>query len=89
MPRSPIQPKLRASLLYLGSALFLTTGVVTVADQPIPLGGITPTNCGCVVRDGPGSWCTGWTCTYFDYCGEETCKETYVRSPYLQCNCPF
>ena len=35
MPVSSTQAKLRASLFYLGSALFLGTGVVAVADQPV------------------------------------------------------
>jgi hypothetical protein len=35
MPVSSAQGKLRVSLFYLGSALFLGTGVVSIADQPL------------------------------------------------------
>jgi len=58
MPVSSAQVRLRASLFYLGSALFLGTGVVSIADQPL----VPPRCANCT---GPGVGCTfrGVPCT--------------------------
>ncbi len=49
----PSEVRLRASVFYLGSALFLGTGVVSIADQPFghPPGNGPHVYAGC---DGPG-----------------------------------
>lgn len=86
MPLSPMQPKLRASLLYLGSALFLTTGVVTIADQPLPQGGRY--HCSCNINNQqPGYKCqAGQYCNYATPCHSFFCVTT-PKSPYLTCSC--
>jgi hypothetical protein len=86
MPRSPIQPRLRASLLYLGSALFLTTGMVAIADQPIPPPG-NKTYCSCNAdNQQAGDACRGRTCTEWVSCHAVDCI-TIDKSPYLGCSC--
>ncbi len=71
------QPKLRASILYLGSALFLATGAVTIADQVIPNNSRKINSCNCTQNANnlppggscsPGGQCLGrncsaWKCT--------------------------
>jgi hypothetical protein len=73
MSDSKSQPKLRASVFYLGSALFLATALVGVADQPIPLNSQnTHPACGC--NQAPPVNCRyGTTCTYYSPCYTRTC----------------
>lgn len=62
MKNSSVQSTLRASLFYVGSALFMATGAVTIADEP--LGGLHIICAGCAAAGGgPGSTvCAGFSC---------------------------
>jgi hypothetical protein len=64
----PSQVRLHASVFYLGSALFLATGVVSIADQPLgsPPHNGPPNACsGCDGPDDNGVYCSfqGDVCT--------------------------
>jgi hypothetical protein len=59
-----VQPTLRVSALYLGSALFIATGAVTIADQPLRTNPKNPFCGGCAQGNGGTSAppCVGVTC---------------------------
>ena len=66
MKGSAVQSTLRASLFYAGSALFMATGAVTIADQPFAKGPIhNAFICGACQPGGGGvtpQICAGYTC---------------------------
>jgi hypothetical protein len=55
MPVSRIQSKLHASIFYVGSAVFLGSGVVALADHPLNSG---PPIMSCLCNQGLGNACT-------------------------------
>jgi hypothetical protein len=90
MPVSTVQPRLRASVFYLGSALLLAAGTVTIADQPIrPDKPWSP--CGCTPQDQnnkPAHCNLGLTCTYFSICHSFACVNgTMPNDPLVKCTC--
>jgi len=61
MPVSRIQSRFRASLFYVGAAVFFGSGVVVLADHPLGDGPPAPCNC----NQGVGNACAagGGGCT--------------------------
>jgi hypothetical protein len=89
MPVPTVQPRIRASVFYLGSALLLTAGAVTIADQPIPPKHWSP--CACTPQNQnnkPASCNLGLTCTYFSICHSYACVSgTGGNQPLVRCTC--
>ncbi len=79
MPGS--QLRMRASVFYLGSALFLGTGMVSMADQPFGNG--PPEEChGCTKElDFGGCYFNGVVCTGSNHftCAECACSPTAME----------
>lgn len=88
MPGPMKQPKLRASILYLGSALFLATGAVTIADQQIPNNTVPYNPCGCTVTGNElPAGCTGNTCAFGVHCSKLSCVEGVLNRKFITCSC--
>lgn len=88
MSRPRIQPGLRASLCYLGSAVFLTTGAVTIADQPFNVHKAPFCHCQKSQQGGkPANCTTGVTCWGVGPCSGAACKWTIQQGVNVACTC--
>ncbi len=85
MRGSGVQSTLRASLFYVGSALFMATGAVTIADQPFPPGPYFYC-AGCIGGDGGDEdtyYCGGYSCWDF----RTNCTQVNCGGVPLSCPC--
>ncbi len=81
------QPRMRASILYLGTTFLLATGAVTIADHQIPFRTAPYNPCKCQQSGNNLKACSGQMCTAIVACGSIKCVLGTTNQNFVTCPC--